>query len=268
MSLADFAAKFSIAEAGKAGHSLAAAIMGLDLNTASQVDVDNLEATFLKYGQEVSHFEPDEERTHQAVTALEARLARAKAGAEIAGTQWKAAQAANNADLITSTTTQLNSVLATIEEIGGTEGDGSKSGTLFEARIDHKRAEDDLHQVQALHNTAADVLTKAKAERARKIAQVQRADRDVAREKDHLQHAREMSGLQAGMQSGSEALSMMDQHIAKAKETARGMQVNADALARASDASASGDSVVDKLLAGAPPSESPMDRLARLTGKA
>jgi chromosome segregation ATPase len=263
-----FLAKFTGKKFGNAANGLAVWLASKDPATATEVDIDNLRENFEAFGKEVAEYEPREEETHRIMASLQEQLGRAKQAGSLLGGQLRTATEGGNTSSIDSLTHQLTPVLAKIEEIGGDEGDGSKSGTLFDAIVDHQQAEDDLHQVQALHAGAAKALTESRAAAERKKSELARVQRDEARQAERLDHAEHLAQLSSrGPGVGSAAFSAIDASIAASKARSRASQVNADALTRVQTTNATADDIIAQTLAGAPPSPtSALDRLAKLTG--
>lgn len=257
-----FLAKFAGKKFGNSANNLAVWVATKDPETATDVDIDNLRVNFENFGKEVATYAPREEQSHTAMDTLRTQLDRTKQAAQVLGRQLQASP--ENTDL----TARLTTLVTQIKDIGGEEGDGSHSGTLFEAIVDHQQAEDDLHQVQALHAGAAKALADSQLARQRKLAELSRSKLQEQVQADRLHHAEQLANLTNRASGvGSAAFSAIDASIAASQQRSRAAKVNADALAAVKERTTNADDIVSQTLAATPPSPtSVLDQLAKLTG--
>lgn len=265
-----FIANMAVAKVGGIGQSVATALAKFDPDTASQVDIDNMDREFKKLGALVAKAEQDEIRTHKVTTDLETTLSQTIKASSILSGQIDAADAAGNAGLSATLNSQLNTLVTNIEEIGGNPADGTVSGTLFDARQEHALAESDFHELQQLHAGSASALTTARSRLDKARADMARAGRAEVAAHEREARAEQVAGIKTGLSGSGIALQVMEKQAADSKERSRAAILNAEALNKTSETSASAADIVSRTLssAAAIPQESARDRLARLTGKA
>jgi hypothetical protein len=264
-----FITSMGIAKAGGIGQSIASALARFDPDTASQVDIDAMNAEFQKLGGLVAKAETDEARTHQAVTTLEERLARTVKAAGILSGQIDQATP-NNATLASTLSVQLTTLVSQIEEVGGDPADGTVSGLLFDARQEHALAESDFHELQQLHAGSATALATARQNLTKARADMERAGRQEAAAHEREARAEQLAGIKTGISGTSIALQAMQKQAEESKQRSRAAILNAGALTNVTDTTASADDIVRRTLADPSATgggESAQDRLARLLGK-
>lgn len=269
MSVGAFIGQMVVAKVGNAGNSIAMALAKFDPETASQVDINNMKTEFSKLGGLVAKAEPEEERTHKIVTDLETRLARTIQAAGILSSQIDAANAAGNAGLAGTLSSQLTTQTTQIEEIGGDSADGKTSGLLFDAIQDHALAESDLHELQQLHAGSAAALAQAETRLQRAQADMQRAARTEASAAEREKRSEQLAGIKTGFGGSGVALQAMEQAAAASKVRARTSIVNAEALTKVTETTASADDVTNRILASAAATgtgESAQEKLRRMLG--
>ncbi len=262
MSTGAFLARMGIAKLGKLGDSITSAIVAFDPATASQVQIDQMAAHCQELAGRVSQAETEEERLHGNVTRLEKQLSDTATAARIIGDQITAGK--GDANVLNK---QLNTLMDTIEKIGGPETDGTTAGTLFEARQDHAQAESDMHEWQTVHAGAVESLTTARKRLETAQHDMERAQQQEQREKERQAQTERDAGLKSGLDGNNVALSAMEQAAQKAKERARAAQINTQAIKDSTGVGAgNADDIVKQTLAGANTAAptSAMDRLARL----
>lgn len=266
MSAGAFLAQMGIARLGKLGDNITTALVKFDPETASQVEIDNMAQHSRELANRVAEAESKEEEDHKKVTLLNAQLTRTAQAAQILGQQLQAAQTTGNQVVVASLTGQLTPLLSQLEQIGGDEGDGSKSGTLFDANQDHVASEADLHEWQQVHAGTVAALTTARSRLERAKSDMQHASQQEARAREKQAQVERDAGLKRGLDTGSVALSAMQQAAEESKKRARAATINTEAL-KASTSTSADDIVAQTLAAQASP-VSALDRLAKLTGKA
>ncbi len=259
MSIFGFMAQMGIAKAGKLGENITSAIVSFDPITASEAEIAQMDAHCRELAARVSQAEGEEERSHQQCTQIEKELSRTISAAKIIGEQIKTT---TDAATVASLNGKLSKLMDAIEAIGGAEGDGSKSGTLYEARIDHAAAEKDLHDWEATHAGAVKLLSTANDRLHHAVHDMERAHQDELKAKERAEQAERDAGLRHGLDSNNVALSAMEAQRAKSQERARAYQINADALKAVGPAST--EDIVNATLTEVPQATNPLDRLARL----
>jgi hypothetical protein len=262
-----FISKMGLAKAGRLGDSFTQALVKFDPETASQVDIDDMTQHARDLAARVAEAESKEERDHQKVTDLTASLTRYSKAAQVLATQVQAATAANNKVTADALTAQMNTLLDQMEVIGGKEGDGSVSGTLFDANQDHIADESDLHEWQQVHAGAVASLQSVNARLERARSDMQHASEQESRAKERQAQMERDQGLKSGLNTGSVALSAMLNEAEEAKKRARAATINVNAM-KASTATSADDIAAQVAASVAPTPSSALDRLARMTGKA
>lgn len=269
MSVGTFIGQMLVAKVGNAGNSVAMALAKFDPETASTVDINNMNAEFQKLGGLVAKAEPEEERTHKIVTELETRLTRTVQAATLLSSQIDTANGAGNAPLAASLNAQLATLTTQIEEIGGDTADGKTSGLLFDAIQDHALAENDVHELQQLHAGSAAALQQAETRLQHAQADMARAARTEASAAEREKRAQDLAGIKTGLGGSGIALQAMEQQAAASKVRARTSVVNAEALSKVTTTTAGADDIVARTLAGASAAgggESAQEKLRRMMG--
>ena len=220
-------------------------------------------------GMRVSQAEETEERDHATMNTIQGNLDRTKQAATLLGGQLQAATAAGDQTKVASLTASVTQLISQIEHIGGEEGDGSKSGTLFDAIQAHAQSESDLHELQQVHAAYVASLTTAKTNLEQAKSDMAHAQQQEARAHE-LQHQAEIDqGLKSGLSTTNVALDAMRATAAAARVRSRAAKLTTAAMKEASGGNT--DDLVAATLASASAPATPMsalDKLAKLTGKA
>jgi hypothetical protein len=151
-----------------------------------------------------------------------------------------------------------------ITTIGGDEGDGSVSGTLFDAIQNHVQSEGDLHEWQTVHAGAVAALTTARSRLEKAKNDMQHATDQEVRAKERQAQAERDAGLKGTGLAQNVALSAMQAAADAAKQRARAATINTESIKATTGNSA--DDIVAAALAEAR-TEAPvsaLDRLAKL----
>jgi hypothetical protein len=246
-----------------------------DPATASRVEIDQLGERANQLAHRIAEIQGDVEHDRHAVEGLTLKLTRDKQAAGVLGGRLKEMQTtaageganATQATLqVTQLTAQLTAVLAEIEQLGGDDGSGTKSGQLLVAQqtLDTDRA--NLDQFREGHRRAINDWTTAEARLKQARASMEQAQQQQRAAQERAQQSARDSGLLHGSDSGHVALDAMTAAADKARVEAQAATIQADALRNARGDNVS-DIVNDALTdPTTDKSSAALDRLARLTG--
>ena len=273
MSSFDFLAKMGITKLGKLGDSITTAIVQFDPETASQVEIDNMAQHCRDLASRIAEAETKENRDHKTMDDLRTSLNNTTQAAGIVGNQLTAAHTADTKGSVqmfaATLEASLNKLMDQIATIGGDEGDGSVSGTLFDAIQNHAQSEGDLHEWQTVHAGAVAALTTARSRLEKAKNDMQHATDQEIRAKERQAQAERDAGLKGTGLAQNVALSAMQAAADAAKPRARAATINTESIKATTGNSA--DDIVAAALAQArteAPPISALDRLAKLQNKA
>lgn len=266
MDFGSFVGHLALANVHQAGDALTTAIVNFNPQAASQAEIDDLNDHCHALAAEIAIAEQTDEVSHQKVLTLNQTLTDDKTAAGMLGDQLLAATTAGNAANVAILTPKLETVMAQIETIGGPTGDGTASGTLFDAIQMHARNEDRLHRLQTAHAGMVAQVTTANARLAKARDDLQDAKDEAATAAETQRQAERDAGLMRGVDANHIAQTAMEQKIAQLKAAARAATINADSL-RASTSGGAADIVAQTLAGAAPAPMSALEKLAVLTGR-
>lgn len=265
MSAGGFLAKMGIAKLGKLGDAITNAIVAFDPETASQVEIDNMAEHCRDLAKRIADAEAVEARDHKTMDDLSKSLTQSMKAAEIVGNQLAAAQASGETVKAATLEASLTKVMDQITTIGGEEGDGSKSGTLFDAVQNHAQSEADLHEWQQVHAGAVAQLTTARSRLEQAARDMAHANEQERRAKERQAQAERDAGLKSGNGTTNVALNAMQQAAEDAKKRARAATINTETIK--STVGTSADDIVAAALKEATPTVSALDRLKAMQAK-
>ena len=258
---------YAAAKASGSGTAMIEAIAVHDPDTADQVNVADLRQQIHDIGLEVSDAIDREHRDHTAVDELTERLAAAKQAAGIFGNQLKSARDTNDVIRITDLTNKVTKLIATIKEIGGVDGDSSKSGTLFDAIVKHHNSEERLHQRQQIHTGLTARLTTHAAEyqeTRQKLADAKLDELEALRDRAD---AERLAGIVSQPTGADAATQAMQKRLAETQKRTRAAQLDAAAFQQAKASNAGTDDLIHEALGSTvTQATDPLAELQALTG--
>lgn len=269
MSTLDFIRQVGVTKLGNIGDSLVAWYAQHDPETATAADIAQLGERANALAHRIAEIQGKLDRDRQTVQQLSDKLDRDKRAAQVVGGRLKTAQSARDGEpdtvLVTQLTSQLTPILTEIEQLGGDDGTGAKSGRLFDAQQVLQADAADMAQFKEAHTRAINDWTTARSRLDRARADMEHATQAKQDAQARAAQAQRDAGLLHSPAAGGIALAAMERRAEEARTAARAAQIQATGLREAAGADV--DDIVSKALADdKPKSTDALDRLARLTG--
>lgn len=258
MSTTSFLAHMGIAKMGKIGDAIVTSLVKFDPETASAAQIAEMDVNCNQLAARVAQAETQVETDQRVIEQLTTALARSTKAATILGERMQAAQ---DSSVVEAFNSKLTSVLNEIEQIGGEDGSGTSSGSLFDAKQHLTESTSDLAEWRDTHHGAVAQLTTARDRLRKAHSEMEHAAQEQQRAEERRRQAERDAGLRDGLDSANVALSAMEQAALNAKKAARAAALQTEALRQSSGKTA--DDIVNEALATEKPM-SALDRLAKL----
>jgi hypothetical protein len=264
MSAFDFIAKMGLSNLGQIGNSITKFAVSFDPETASQVEIDNMTAHCRELAKRIADAESVEELDRKTMDDLRNSLTQSMKAAEIVEQQIYAAEAVGDTNKVAMLNVTLSTFMDKITLVGGEEGDGSVSGTLFDAIQNHTQSENDLHEWRQTHTNDVAKLTTARSRLEKAARELAHADEQEKRAKERQAQAERDAGLKKGLGENI-ALSAMQQAAEEAKKRTRAATINTETIKATTGGNT--DDIVAAVLKEASPPVSALDRLKAMQAK-
>lgn len=235
-----FLSDYSIAKITGIGDAIVNLVATKDPDVAEQVDIDAARNHCHDLAAKVASCMTKFEKDGSTVSELTKKLSAIMEAAGILAARMET----NPTD--SSLNTKLNKLMDDSHVIGGDEGDGSVSGSLFVAKQNLKQSEADLQEWTQIHNNAVAELSTMEETLAQAKRDMENAQEQERRAREREEEAERDAGLRNGMSGTNVALNAMKQKAEEAKQRANAAKINTDSLKAVSGNST--DDIIDEVL--------------------
>ena len=251
-----FLSNYGLNKIGRLGDAITNLVATSDPDVAAEVDIDtarkHCHELATKVASCMSKFDKDAAMVKELTTKLSSIM---QASGVIA-----ARMETNPAD--SSLNIKLTRLMDEANVIGGSEGDGSVSGTLFVATQNMKTSESDLQEWTQIHSHAVAELSTMEETLAHAKRDMENAQEQERRAREREAEAERDAGLRKGS-GASVAVNAMKLEAEKAKERAAAATINTNSLKAVTGSST--DDILKEVLSEPVAHLSALERFKQIT---